>query len=780
MPSSETNGSSHNAMDVHMNTPTKQRHTNVNIDANSLSSPSSARRGILRSGAKNKAHTSISPRSRSSGRSESRSPRKRNSKLELEQIYDEQDDLEEAERIINESRNEVAHEKDDHEAAKHPKEYKDFNFEEDLADDRGKEYSSNEDDDENDEHKNDVNDENDDNDSEESPSSGPGIRRRPRRAARKALEAARKAYSDDYMDSSEEAEVNSSEASEDSNMSEVDESSDDPSVDAESDDDVVYQEPIKNKRGRPPKRRRESAEESETDMMEASLAAKRRVGRPSKKIIEAKIKSIFEQDDEMLGVEKSPLKPIAGSIASPQSRKADTDIWAEFDKIKTEEDKTPLVISGMENTESETKKDPKKFVPFPEPKVNANGKIDPEYLRKHLPNIDFEARGADLMDDRSFFMEGTEGYFEQHSMRPKLGRSSLASLAPNVDYSDFILYNKLPPLIKQSAIKQLEEMHKALYHQWCFELSEGYSINFFGFGSKRQIIIDFVQNYLLEWIACHYETEETEEIEAFIVNGYNPNTQLKQLVYQIQSLLVPKDVQKKLKFSKHIFETIPLMLKYLGSVRSDKVAPRVVVAIHNVDGPAFSDEKTQSLLSQLASLPEIWLITSTDNINASLLWDSFKLKNFNFVWHDLTTYQPYTVELSFKDLLNTGKSSKFVGTRGAKYVLSSLTANARNLYRTLLELQIGNLVKNAASEAAKANLKGNLKLAVGFKQLYDACSEQFITSNEISFRTMLGEFVEHKMCNLKKNASGGEVVFVPFSYDEMRKLLSEEFSVSID
>lgn len=162
------------------------------------------------------------------------------------------------------------------------------------------------------------------------------------------------------------------------------------------------------------------------------------------------------------------------------------------------------------------------------------------------------------------------------------------------------------------------------------------------------------------------------------------------------------------------------------------------------------------------------------------MWDLFKLKNFNFVWHDLTTYQPYTVELSFKDLLNTGKSTKFVGTRGAKYVLSSLTVNARNLYRTLLELQIENLTKNAASEAAKANLKGNLKLAVGFKQLYDACSEQFITSNEISFRTMLGEFVEHKMCNLKKNSSGGEVVFVPFSYDEMRKLLSEEFSVSID
>lgn len=777
MPSSENNGTSQDATDVHLNTPTKQKRTNANIEGRYFSSPTSARRGILRSGTKSQGDVLILPRNGSSGRSESRSPRKRSSKLELEQIYDEQDDLEEAERIINESRNEELHEENNEEAAKHPKEYKDFHFEEDLADVEEKEYGLNEDNDKTDEHKN---DENDENETEEIPQSGPGIRRRPRRAAKKALEAARNAYSDDYMDSSEEAEFNSSEASDDSNMSDVNEGSDDSTVETASDDEAVYQEPIKHKRGRPPKRRRESAEETEVDVMETELTPKRRVGRPSKNIITAKIKSIFEQDDEMLGVEKSPLKPIATTIASPQNRKRDTDIWAEFDKIKTEEDKTPFVISGIESTESETKKDPKKFVPFPEPKVNAKGKIDPDYLRKHLPNIDFEARGADLMDDRSFFMEGTEGYFEQHSMRPKLGRSSLALLAPNVEYSDFILYNKLPQLIKQSAIQQLEDMHRALYHQWCFELSEGYSINFFGFGSKRQMIIDFVQNYLLEWIAGHFDTEETKEIEAFIVNGYNPNTQLKQLVYEIQSILVPKEVQKKLKFSKHIFETIPLMLKYLGSVRPEKVIPRAVVAIHNVDGPAFLDEKTQSLLSQLASLPEIWLITSTDNINASLLWDLFKLKNFNFVWHDLTTYQPYTVELSFKDLLNTGKSTKFVGTRGAKYVLSSLTVNARNLYRTLLELQIENLTKNAASEAAKANLKGNLKLAVGFKQLYDACSEQFITSNEISFRTMLGEFVEHKMCNLKKNSSGGEVVFVPFSYDEMRKLLSEEFSVSID
>lgn len=596
--------------------------------------------------------------------------------------------------------------------------------------------------------------------------------RRPRRAAQKALEAARNALSEEEGSSSDDAEIESGSESEISSEG----------ASETSDEDFSDEEETSPKRTPQRKKRRVDVDSDSDAPMAAPdlsvrLESKRKVGRPAKKGMEQKIKSIFELDDEMLEVEKSPSKKVR--LASPAA-KANSDIWSEFQQQdqKEIENEGPTLISGI--PEKEPPKAPaKKFVPFPEPKMTANGKVDPDYLRRYLPDVDFEARGADLMDDRSFFMEGTEGYFEQHSMRPKLGRSSLALLAPNVDYSEFAMYNRLPQLLQKDSIEKLATMHKWMYHQWCVELSEGYSINFYGVGSKRQLILDYVQEFLLEWIAGHYHLEE-EETDAIVVNGYHPNTQLKQAVYDIQAILVPKDVQRKLKFSKHIFETIPMMLKYLASVRDDqRVAPRVVLVVHNVDGPGLLDEKTQSLLSQLVLVPEIWLISSTDNFNASLLWDLAKLKNFNFVWHDLTSFQPYTVELLFKDLLNTGKSAKFVGTRGAKWVLSSLTANARNLYRTLLQLQIENLNKNAASEAAKANLKGNLRLAVGFKQLYDACSDQFITSNEISFRTMLGEYVEHKMCNLKKKPLGGEAVFVPFSYDEMKKLLAEEFDVFV-
>ena len=80
------------------------------------------------------------------------------------------------------------------------------------------------------------------------------------------------------------------------------------------------------------------------------------------------------------------------------------------------------------------------------------------------------------------------------------------------------------------------------------------------------------------------------------------------------------------------------------------------------------------------------------------------------------------------------------------------------------------------TKAGRNGLKGSIKLGIEFKQLYNTCLEEFVTSNEISFRTMLGEFVEHKMCSAVKDEAGVEMVFVPFNFDEMEKLLAEEFA----
>ncbi|CUM67029.1 uncharacterized protein PRCAT00004717001 [Priceomyces carsonii] len=508
---------------------------------------------------------------------------------------------------------------------------------------------------------------------------------------------------------------------------------------------------------------------------------KRKVGRPSKSDeVIGKVKSIFQLDDEDLFMENKD-KP--KSPSQNQDRVDTEDSYPTFSFNETT--CTPPIISGIQEEKVVPKKegDLDFFKPMPIPKVDSNGDIvDEEFEKKYIPINQIKSRGS-LIDERSFFLDGSEGYFEQHSTRPKYSTNSLSQLAPQLDYDEFIPYVQLSELIKANEKRSLSTIHKSLYNQWCFELSQGYNLNFFGIGSKIKLILDFVQSFVVDWYENVLDSDG-DSPNILVVNGYNPTLKFKRILQDIVTAFISQEERKStaLKFPKHVSETLPFLVNFIETTRDDTcysgslIKPKLILVVHNIDGEALRDEKTQSFLSELCSLPEIWLISSTDNINVSLLWDSVKLKNFNFLWHDLTTYEPYNVELSFKDVLSLGKSKKYVGNKGAKYVLTSLTNNARNLYKILLQKQKELISSIATTKTSLLGLRGNAKFAIDFNSLYNTCVEEFITSNEISFRTILGEFVEHKMCNLTKNESGSEIIFVPFSYEEIEQLLSECFT----
>lgn len=535
-------------------------------------------------------------------------------------------------------------------------------------------------------------------------------------------------------------------------------------VKAESVVGVEVESPTKRKVGRP--RTRE-------------IKAKRRVGRPSKadEVI-GKVKSIFQMDDDSFFQDnKSPKKLLE---KSPEK-----EVLVNFDNTGESTYFAVPIVSGIEETETvqnaESVED--KFTPLPIPQLTADGNIaDPEYLKRYFPHTDLEAKTkGKLSDEKAFFLDGSEGYFEQHNTRVKSSVNSLSQLAPKLEYDEFIPFVKLGEQILGLERTKLNQLHKSLYHQWCFELSQGFNINFFGVGSKIDIMMDFIENYFPDW----FEDIFDEEFPAIlVVNGYNPSTKLKQIVIDIAGALIPEILKRgsQVKFPKHISEAVPFLIDYITKHRQPPekhiTRPKIVIVIHNIDGESLRVEKLQNLLSQVCALPEVWLISSVDNFNVSLLWDLSRLKNYNFIWHDLTTYKPYNVELSFKDVLSMGKSKKFVGNKGARYVLSSLTNNARNLYKILLQMQAETMKVAAVTKAGRAGLKGNIKLAVSFKDLHNACLEKFVTSNEISFRTILGEFIEHKMCTLTKDEAGTEMLFVPFTFDEVEQLL-KEFEVTV-
>lgn len=177
--------------------------------------------------------------------------------------------------------------------------------------------------------------------------------------------------------------------------------------------------------------------------------------------------------------------------------------------------------------------------------------------------------------------------------------------------------------------------------------------------------------------------------------------------------------------------------------------PCISLVIHNIDGQNLRTERTHSILASLSKISQIRLVCSIDHINAPLLWDAQLLAKFKFLWHDLTTFEHYDVELSFENRLLTSRNQ--AGASGAMHVLSTLNGNAQSLFSLLLEHQI----------ESKSGLAYNMFLRQS--------TENFITSSESGFKTHLTEFKDHKLI-LAKSVDGGQVLYIPFDQEALEDL----------
>ncbi|KAG5419049.1 ORC2 [Candida metapsilosis] len=488
-------------------------------------------------------------------------------------------------------------------------------------------------------------------------------------------------------------------------------------------------------------------------------------------VVAEKVKSIFHQDDELFD-QGSPAE--ARKTPTPVAQKVAKKSFANL-LISQYSDRTRVpIVSGLNVDTNATLHDKEKFEPLPVPKLDTQGHInDDSYLERYFNGRDpSKVNQERLLDEAVFSMEGPEGYFEQLHRRFRVSSKSLIAAAPRISQSDFDEAIQLSEKICQYQKDNLFSLHKQLYNQWCFELSQNYNLMFYGVGSKLKVLNDFVEDYFGSWWDAIFRGIPPR---ALVVNGFNPNVDFKAIALQIASVLLPEEESR---FPKHVSETVPYLVDQMERQRESVpigkiLKPKLLLVVHNLDGEAFRTDKIQGLFAQLMSIPEIWVLSSIDHINAPLLWDSSKSKSMNLIWHDLTTYHTYSVETSFKDVLSMGKSKKYIGSLGAKFVLRSLTDNHRQLYKVLLIDQLSNM-ESAATEKG-LGIKGTVKFGVDLKTLYNQCLDEFIVSNEVTFRTFLKEYVDHKMCQSVKDSSGLEKTFIPFTFGEMQELQKEEF-----
>lgn len=486
-----------------------------------------------------------------------------------------------------------------------------------------------------------------------------------------------------------------------------------------------------------------------------------------------RVKSIFHQDDELFD-RGSPadleLLPPPPPVAQKAAKKSLANLL-----ISQYSDRTRVpIVSGLDTKTNDQSQEKEIFEPLPIPELDSEGHIkDHRYLEKYFNGKDPSRVNQErLLDEKVFSMEGPEGYFEQLHRRFRVNAKSLISVAPPVNESDFNKAIQLSENICQHHKSALFDLHKSLYNQWCFELSQNYNLMFYGVGSKLKTLNDFAENYFGNWWDAIFGGVPPR---ALVVNGYNPNVDFKTIALQVAPVLLPEEENI---IPKHVSETIPFLVDQMEQRRESPqpgklLKPKLLMVVHNLDGEAFRTDKIQGLFAQLMSIPEIWVISSIDHINAPLLWDLSKSKSMNLIWHDLTTYHTYSIETSFKDVLSMGKSKQYIGSLGAKFVLRSLTDNYRNLYKILLLDQLNNMENVAAGKGS--GVKGAVKFGVDLKTLYNQCLDEFIVSNEVTFRTFLKEYVDHKMCQLVKDASGLEKAFIPFTFGEIQELQRQEF-----
>ena len=352
-----------------------------------------------------------------------------------------------------------------------------------------------------------------------------------------------------------------------------------------------------------------------------------------------------------------------------------------------------------------------------------------------------------------------EQYFWQHrpgKLKTSSNTLSSLSLLTHEEYHKQIHAYADP---HNASYAYLQNIHSRSFPQWHFELAQSFNICLYGYGSKRNLVTAFAK-YI-------YSKFTSDPPRILMINGYTPTLTLRQVLNTFASVVfdcTPNTLPSKLGTQpREILATLTNHLKI-----SPPPSPYFMF-INSLDAPPLRRSPTPSLLAQLAASPHIHLLATCDTPNFPLLWDTNLRDQYNFLFHDTTTFEPYApVEIgSVIDDVNEllGRSGRSVkGKEGVGFVLRSLPENARSLYRVLIAELLAAMDKEGGGEGGGG---------VEYRVLYQKVVEDFICSNEMGFRQLLKEFYDHQMVVSKRDGSGAEFLGVPWRREEMEAILED-------
>ncbi len=367
-----------------------------------------------------------------------------------------------------------------------------------------------------------------------------------------------------------------------------------------------------------------------------------------------------------------------------------------------------------------------------------------------------------------------ERYFFQNRAGPPQYSTNLFSQVNLLTHDNYfeLMRHREPPHRAEKAY--LTKVHARSFPQWTLELSEGFSVCLYGYGSKRHLTHNFA-----EWL-CSITPNPPHIV---IVNGFTPKLSIRTILNTIASAVAPDDGTIKLTGQPQ--EMLDTLLSHL-SQRSR--TEQLTVLINSLDAASLRKPAVQSVLSKMAAHPLVNVIATVDTPTFPLLWSSTLLDQFNFVFHDCTTFASYEAEISvvddIYDLLGR-KGRRIGGKEGIGFVLKSLPPNARNLYRILLSEVLSIIMEDAENayhhdgedeDMGRSQRQGQQsaeEIGVEYRLLYQKASEEFICSSDMNFRFLLKEFHDHQMITSRRDGGGTELLCIPLGKEEMQSVLED-------
>ncbi|XP_071940938.1 origin recognition complex subunit 2-like [Antedon mediterranea] len=331
-----------------------------------------------------------------------------------------------------------------------------------------------------------------------------------------------------------------------------------------------------------------------------------------------------------------------------------------------------------------------------------------------------------------------EDYFVAHSDRTVTSDRTLARLK-NPKMSQQQLKNMLhsTPSSHSEDTELLYREHRGLFNRWMYQLLDGFNLLLYGLGSKR-VLLDQFRNMMLQ------------DCSHIVVNGFFPSITLKNILNSIT-----EDILSHTGSFKSPIDQINFVQETLKESGED-----VFLLVNNIDGQMLRGRKVQSALSSLAQIPQFHLVASIDHINAPLIWDQTKASCFNWLWYDVTNFEPYTEETSYENSLLVQHSGA-LALSSLKNVLRSLTPNARGIFDIIVNYQL-------------ENKDSSLYNGLSFQDLYQKCREAFLVNSDLTLRAQLTEFRDHKLLKSRKGIDGIEFLSVPIENSTLVEFIDQQ------